>query len=265
MVLPQLSDSSEASSPASCSMRSASLKSRRPRSAASIVLQGPVSRACAGSLDGLVDVGRAAGGDLGDHLAGRRVVRLELPPSTGSTHLLSMNSLVSFTLGLAGADATFAGIVNPRHRWGGIVPRVGTESSGAREPKSIPRPDHTVGPQARCHQKGHLVGGNAAMCVAIDAASAGPIWRVERALMQRSSTHRSINKKGRWNRYRWCDHKASQVGRSTEPLSRRRRTQPLPKSVARPIPSKAIEPALGNAARQQNPGKPHSGPENRNP
>ena len=36
------------------------------------------------------------------------------PPSTGSTHLLSMNNLVSFTLGRDGADATFVGMVVPR-------------------------------------------------------------------------------------------------------------------------------------------------------
>src|SRR5262249_55418679 len=45
MVLPQLSDSSAASSSAFCSVRSASLKSKRPRSAASIFFHGPDSRA----------------------------------------------------------------------------------------------------------------------------------------------------------------------------------------------------------------------------
>ena len=78
IVLPQLSDSRAASSSAFFSTRSASLKSSRPRSAASIVLQGPDSRACRAALTALSTSAAPGRRDLGDHLAGRRVVRLEL-------------------------------------------------------------------------------------------------------------------------------------------------------------------------------------------
>ena len=44
------------------------------------MLQGPDSRAAAGGLDGLVDVGGGAGGDLGDDFAGGGVVGLEVSP-----------------------------------------------------------------------------------------------------------------------------------------------------------------------------------------
>ena len=50
IVLPQLSDSSAASSSAFFSTRSASLNSSRPRSAASIFLHGPASRALRAAL-----------------------------------------------------------------------------------------------------------------------------------------------------------------------------------------------------------------------
>ena len=78
IVLPQLSDSSAASSSAFCSTRSASLKSRLPRSAASIVLQGPDSSACRAALTALSTSASSSRRNLGDHLAGRGVVRLEL-------------------------------------------------------------------------------------------------------------------------------------------------------------------------------------------
>ena len=115
IVLPQLSDSSAASSSAFSSTRSASLNSSRPRSAASIVLQGPDSRALRAALTALSTSALSASATLAitSPVAGLSVSNS--PPSTGSTHLLSMNSLVSRTLGLLGAAATLVGMIVPHH------------------------------------------------------------------------------------------------------------------------------------------------------
>ena len=118
IVLPQLSDSSAASSSAFCSTRSASLKSRLPRSAASIVLQGPDSSARRAALTALSTSAGPAAATLAitSPVAGLYVSNS--PPSTGSTHLLSMNSLVSRTLGRDATAATFVAMVVP-HTVGG--------------------------------------------------------------------------------------------------------------------------------------------------
>ena len=139
IVLPQLSDSSAASSSACCSTRSASLKSKRPRSAASIVLHGPVSSARRAALTALSTSAALPAATLAitSPVAGLNVSNS--PPSTGSIHLLSMNSLVSLTLGRAGADATFVAIVVPHRTWGGIVPRFEPNRRRTHETKSSPR------------------------------------------------------------------------------------------------------------------------------
>ena len=64
MVLPQLSDSRAASSAAFFSMRSASLNMSLPRSAASILLQGPDSRARRAALTALSTSGAVAAATL---------------------------------------------------------------------------------------------------------------------------------------------------------------------------------------------------------
>src|SRR5262249_26958790 len=100
IVLPQLSDSSAASSSAFCSIRSASLNIGLPRSAASIVLQGPDSRARRAALTALsTSAGPAAATfAIASPVAGLYVSNS--PSSVGATHSLLMKSLVSRAFGL---------------------------------------------------------------------------------------------------------------------------------------------------------------------
>ena len=138
IVLPQLSDSSMASSSAFCSTRSASLKSKRPRSAASIVLHGPVSRARRAALTALSTSAAPAAATLAitSPVAGLKVSNS--PPSTGSVHLLSMNSFVSLIFGRdVAAQLSWAWLF--LERCGRDRSTFRPESSGAHVPKSSPR------------------------------------------------------------------------------------------------------------------------------
>ena len=104
MVLPQLSDSSAANSSASCSMRSASLNSSRPRSAASILPHGPVSSSALAPLS-LRDRRLWPSRDLGDHFARGRVERVEGAAVDGSTHSLLIKQPCLCTAGAVGRFA----------------------------------------------------------------------------------------------------------------------------------------------------------------
>ncbi len=91
--LPLSSDSSAASSSSSASIRSASLFISRPRSRASILRPRAVVERLAGGLHGQVDVGRVPFGDLGDHLFGGRVDRVERLAAGGGDPLAADEAL----------------------------------------------------------------------------------------------------------------------------------------------------------------------------
>ncbi len=90
IVLPQLSDSRCASSAALASTRSASLKSNRPRSAASIRAQGPDSSALRAAFTALsMSAMSPPPSSRSPSAAG--LERFESSPSTASTHWLSIS------------------------------------------------------------------------------------------------------------------------------------------------------------------------------
>src|SRR5262245_61255968 len=101
IVLPELSDSSAASSALSCSIRSASLNMIRPRSAASIRDHGPVSSALRATRTAASTSFAVACATLAttSPVAGFSVSNV--PPSEALTHSLLIMSLVCRTVGLA--------------------------------------------------------------------------------------------------------------------------------------------------------------------
>ena len=139
IVLPQLSDSRAASSSAFFSTRSASLNRSLPRSAASIVLQGPDSRRLARGLDRPVDVGRTRRRDLGDHLAGRRVVCLELTAIAGVHPLIVDEQLGQPNLRPGRHWCDFRGHDRSSMEFGEKVSLVEYESSSGNATVSRPR------------------------------------------------------------------------------------------------------------------------------
>src|SRR5258708_5743239 len=103
IVLPALSDSSVASSLALASTRSASLSRSLPRSAASILLQGPASSALRAALTALsTSLGPAAATLAMTWPVAGLYVSKE-PPSIGSTHWLLMSRRVWLMAGWAAA------------------------------------------------------------------------------------------------------------------------------------------------------------------